>query len=261
MVNENIITVGWFILRKLIVIMLAVCSFSIFARPSAVLFDCDGVLVDTEYMKFEAWKEALSKDKISFTIEEYMPLVGYSSEHIANDIADKKNIKLDTVKLIAMKEKLYKAQQKNGVPPIKPAIIYLNTLLEQKDNLQIKIAVVSSDTHEAILRNLKFAGVKYKLLDGVFSGHDDLKHIRDSEGTNKPKPYIYQLAAQKLDINPAATIVFEDTNAGVVSASLAGMIVIAVPNQFTEHQDFSKARVVTSFKNFSISDLNSLSIK
>lgn len=242
-------------MKRLIVLILVICTFSVFAKPTAVLFDCDGVLVDTEYMKFEAWKEALSKDGINFTIEEYMPLVGYSSIHIANAIVKIKNVKIDTTKLIAIKDELYKTQQKKGVPPIKPAIVYLNTLLEEKNKLQIKVAVVSSDTHEAILRNLKFAGVKYKLLDGIFSGHDDLKHISDPQGTNKPKPYIYQLAAQKLGINPASTVVFEDTNAGVVSAALAGMIVIAVPNQFTQHQDFLQAKLTTSFTKFSITDL------
>lgn len=131
----------------------------------------------------------------------------------------------------------------------------MNSLLEQKDKLNIKIAVVSSDNREAIMRNLSFAGVKYEMLDGVYSGHDDLKHINDPEGTNKPKPYIYILAAQKLGIDPRSAVVFEDTNAGVISASLAGMYVIAVPNKFTLGQDFSNAKLVTDFDKFSISDL------
>ncbi len=242
-------------MKRILFIILVVISCGICAKPHAVLFDCDGVLVDTEHMKFEAWKKALAKDNVNFTIEEYMPLVGYSSRHIANAIVSSKQAKIDINKLIAIKDEFYKTAQKRGVPPIKPAIVYLNKLLAQKDKLYIKIAVVSSDTHEAIMRNLKFAGVKVHLLDGIFSGHDDLEHIKDPTGTNKPKPYIYQLAAQKLDIDSKATVVFEDTNAGVVSATTAGMMVIAVPNQFTEHQDFHLAKQTTSFTKFTIADL------
>lgn len=50
-------------------------------------------------------------------------------------------------------------------------------------------------------------------------------------------------------------MVFEDTNAGVVSATTAGMMVIAVPNQFTVHQDFHLAKKTTSFTKFTIADL------
>ena len=47
-----------------------------------VIFDCDGILVDTEYLKFLAWQEALQNYGIDFSIEEYMPLIGHSSKSI-----------------------------------------------------------------------------------------------------------------------------------------------------------------------------------
>jgi beta-phosphoglucomutase len=243
-------------MKKLLILILTICSFGVHAMPTAVLFDCDGVLVDTEYMKYEAWQKALKAEKIDLTIKEYMALAGGSSKSIAAGIMATKHCNFDAPKVIDLKNELYKQEQIKGVEPIQAGVKYLNSLLARKDELNLIVAVVSSDNREAIIRNLKFAGVKYELLDGIFSGHDDLKHINDAEGTNKPKPYIYQLAVQKLRIDPKSTIVFEDTNAGVVAAIDAGLRVIAVPNRFTELHDFSKAILVTNFEKFTLRDLD-----
>jgi beta-phosphoglucomutase-like phosphatase (HAD superfamily) len=70
-----------------------------------------------------------------------------------------------------------------------------------------------------------------------------------------PKPYIYQLAAQNLGIDPRECIVFEDSNAGVEAAFTAGIDVIAVPNEFTKNQDFSHAVRVTKFNDVDINTL------
>lgn len=241
---------------RLITIIILLCSFNALAKPTAVFFDCDGVLVDTPHMKYAAWNRALNDFNIKISVDEYQEFIGYSLQHIANAIAVKYNPKLDQEKLIALRDEYYKIEQKKGVPVLQPGVDYLNALLERKDEFGIKIAVVSADRREAIIRNLQFAGVKHELLDGVFSGRDDLTHIKDPEGTNKPKPYIYQLAATKLNVNPTTTVVFEDSNAGVVSANSAGMTVIAVPNPLTKNHDFSAAKVVTNFNKLNVADIN-----
>ena len=85
--------------------------------------------------------------------------------------------------------------------------------------------------------------------DLVISGSDDLDDYVDAEGKNKPKPYIYIEASKRLNILPEFCLVFEDTTAGVDAAADAGMIPIAVPNQFTLNHDFSKAiRVFSSYE-------------
>lgn len=226
--------------------------------PKAVLFDCDGVLVDSEYMKFEAWRDALQLEHISLSLDEYKQVAGASSKIIAQSIMHNKKCNFNTAKVIDYKNALYKEANLGGAPPIHAAAKYLNELLAQKDALDLKVAVVSSDARENTLRNLKSAEINIHLLDGVFSGHDDLQHINDPEGTNKPKPYIYELTAQKLCVPAKHNIVFEDTNAGIVAAFLAGMVAIAVPNKFTEQQDFSKATLITTFDNFAIADLNQI---
>lgn len=222
-----------------------------YARVAAIIFDCDGVLVDTEYLKFEAWRDALSQKGITFTIENYLPLVGHSSERIASEIEKEKNEQFDKKLLIQEKNNFYKARQAEGVPPIPTAVILLKHLLENKSQYGIKVGLASSAPHREINRNLESIGVNPKDFDAIASGEDDLKHVVDPEGTNKPKPYIYQEIAKTLKVDPKECIVFEDTNAGVEAAATASMQVFAVPNRFTEKQDFKKAtQVLPSLSQF-----------
>ncbi len=222
-----------------------------YAKVSAIIFDCDGVLVDTEYLKFEAWRDALSQKGIAFTIENYLPLVGHSSERIASEIEKEKNTQFDKNLLIQEKNNFYKARQAQGVPSIPNGVILLKHLLENKSKYGIKVGLASSAPHREINQNLESIGINPKDFDAIASGEDDLKHIIDPDGVNKPKPYIYQEIAKTLAVNPKDCIVFEDTNAGVEAASTASMQVFAVPNRFTEKQDFKKAvQVLPSLSQF-----------
>ncbi len=210
----------------------------------AVIFDCDGVLVDTEYLKFLAWKEALAEENITFAIEEYMPLVGHSSKNILSMLRKLKNLEIPE-KVIEKRNSHYRLLQQEGVPPIQEMIDFARRLSKGKEKLGIKLGLASSAPMEEILHNLRQIGLD-NAFDLVISGTDDLGSYSDAEGKNKPKPYIYIEAAKRLAIDPSKCLVFEDTNAGVEAAAGAGMIAIGVPNRFTIHQDFSKATQVIS---------------
>lgn len=212
------------------------------SRIEAVIFDCDGVLVDTEYLKFLAWQEALAGENIPFTIEEYMPLVGHSSKNIFLMLKKLKNIEIPE-EIIELKDARYRILQKQGVPPIKEMIAFAKYFAEEKNSLGIKLGLASSASKDEILQNLEQVGLEHAF-DLIISGSDDLDNYIDHEGKNKPKPYIYMEAAIRLGVCPSKSLVFEDTAAGIEAAAGAGMIAIAVPNQFTVEQDFSKATKV-----------------
>lgn len=224
--------------------------FSLFADAStqeqpkvqAVIFDCDGVLVDTEYLKFLAWEKALLEKNIDFSLEEYMPLVGNSSALVLAGIEAQKNKKIPS-NIIHRKEELYLLEQKKGVPAIEPMVEFVKFLSLHRKELRIRLGLASAGRKEEILTNLRCIGLE-NVFDVVISGADDLGHYLDPEGTNKPKPYVYLEAAQQLGILPESCLVFEDTQAGVKAASTAGMTVFAVPNRFTLSHDFTSARQV-----------------
>lgn len=207
-----------------------------------VIFDCDGVLVDTEYQKFLAWQEALTSYDIDFSIEEYMPLVGHSSKNILKMIEHTKDLILSK-QIIDLKNSKYRALQKQGVKAIQPMVDFARALSENKERLALKLGCASSASKEEILINLRQIGLE-KAFDLVISGSDDLEDYNDAEGKNKPKPYIYIEAAKRLECSPELCLVFEDTAAGVDAAAQARMTVIAIPNQFTINQDFSNASSV-----------------
>lgn len=213
----------------------------------AVIFDCDGVLVDTEGLKFQAWKESLARYNISFTLDEYIGLVGYSSEHIIKEIQKMKNVSLDKSEVINYKNTRYRELQKQGVPSLMPAVKFLQQVIELRNKGAVKLGLASSDGRREILHNLASIGVDPGNFDAILSGHDDLKDISDPEGTNKPKPYIYQRTAKELNVEPVECIVFEDSSAGVCAASSSGMSAVAIPNCYTKNQDFSRAINITTF--------------
>lgn len=225
-----------------------------YTRFQAIIFDCDGILVDTEFLKFLAWKEALETQGIAFSVEEYMPLVGHSSKNILQMIRDAKNIDISE-EVIEVKNRSYKHLQKQGVPPIPEMVSFALRLVESKEQLGIRLALASSAGKEEILVNLKQIGLE-NAFDLIISGSDDLSEYIDAEGTNKPKPYIYIESAKQLGISPEFCLVFEDTKAGVDAAASAGMVAIAVPNQFTLTHDFSNAhQVISSYEAFASFDV------
>ncbi len=219
-------------------------------KIQAVIFDCDGILVDTEYLKFLAWQEALANHNIGFSIEEYMPLVGHSSKNILKMIQQAKNMSLSD-EIIELKNLKYKELQKQGVSAIQPMVDFARRISENRKELGLQLGLASSAPREEILMNLQQIGLE-DAFDLVISGSDDLDDYIDAEGKNKPKPYIYIESAKRLNVSPEMCVVFEDTTAGIEAAAGAGMIAIAVPNRFTLNQDFSKSsQVISSYEELS----------
>lgn len=217
----------------------------------AIIFDCDGVLVDTEFLKFQAWQQALAHHGVNLKLEDYLPWVGHSSSNIAKGFRAQKKIAFDEAAVIRERTTLYHQRQAQGVPPLEDAVHFLKEIIAKKTGYQLKIGLASSAPRREIEQNLKHIGISPKAFDAIVSGDDDLKDIIDPEGVNKPKPYIYQKIASLLNVEPKTCLVFEDTQAGVQAAASAGMRVLAVPNRFTIQQDFSGSVGKINFKDFS----------
>lgn len=212
-------------------------SFSISKEIKAIIWDCDGVLVDTEFLKFLSWQYALEKEQISFALEEYEPLVGFSSQHILKHLEELKKIKLSS-DFLNVKNQAYRQLQLQEVPIFHEMVAMVKIIKSKYP--EIKLGLAYSASHEEIRVNLKHCKLE-NLFDLVLSGTDDLNDYEDAEGTNKPKPYIYIEASKRFSVPPENCLVIEDSSAGVRAASGAKMNVIAVPNLYTLFQDFSLA--------------------
>jgi beta-phosphoglucomutase len=215
----------------------------------AIIFDCDGVLVDTEYLKFLAWKKALASVDRGLSVEEYQKVAGHSSKKIHEILQEMKNLDIPE-EVIHLRRVIYQELQVQGVPPMHETIEFARYLSQNKSILGIKLGLASSASKNEILLNLKHIGLEHEF-DLIISGSDDLEDYVDSDGKNKPKPYIYLEASKRLNISPKHCLVFEDTEAGIEAATTAGMITVAIPNWMTKAQNFSKANTVIN----SISEL------
>jgi beta-phosphoglucomutase len=224
-----------------------------FADVKAVLFDCDGTLVDSEYAHFTSWRKALNDLGSDLTLEDYYQYVGKSAETNARLLAEK--VGTDCAELLLKnKREYYRDFCIVGLPPIVATIDFLKLLASKKRQLGIKIGVCSAARKEEIIFHLKHLKID-DLFDIVLSGQEDLCEYSDPEGVNKPKPYIYLHAMKMLDVLPEETIVIEDSASGARAGVSAGCFTIAIPNDFTKDHDFSHTQwQVKSFAGMSIDD-------
>ncbi len=208
----------------------------------AIIFDCDGVLVDTEYLKFLGWQKALASFDIELSIEEYKVVAGHSSKKIIEMLQEIKQIAIPEETMVLRRAE-YRKIQELGVPPIKEMVEFALWVAQNKSHWGIKLGVASSASRNEIVINLKQVGLEH-IFDLIVSATDDLDDYHDATGKNKPKPYVYLEAAKRLNVPPECCLVFEDTEAGIAAASSAGMVTVAIPNWLTAEQNFSKANTI-----------------
>lgn len=208
----------------------------------AVIFDCDGTLVDSEHAHFISWQYALQYHGGALSLEEYYGYIGKSASVIAEILA-KKVGKDCAEEILSGKRSHYFALIKEGHLPIQHTMDFLHHLAREKDKLGLKLGLASAASRGEILLNLRHHGIEH-LFDVILSGQDDLSDYTDAEGVNKPKPYIYLHAAKMLNLTPAECVVIEDSHSGVTAGKSAGCVTIAVPNSYTQYQDLSHAHLV-----------------
>jgi HAD superfamily hydrolase (TIGR01509 family) len=205
-------------------------------KLKAVIFDLDGVLVDTEALHYRAWVEALKKFGVKFTEKEYMDYVGQGIRQIAHDLAERYGLDFD---------KFFSERRRLGSEIIdaekKPRIMpFAKEALEFFRESKMKMALASGGYRDGVDTKVSRSG-----LAGYFGAIVSLSDV----GYGKPHPDVYIEASKMLGVRPEECLAFEDTAAGVQSAKSAGMTCFAIPNRFTENQDFSIAdRVFPSLK-------------
>lgn len=218
----------------------------------AIIFDCDGTLVDSEMAHYSAWSRVAKKHGVAFTLDEYACCVGHPSDKASQILADKIG-KVCAEELKENKHLFYYSLIRPGLPPIEDTIAFLYRLAEEQKSLGYKLAVASASPREEIALHLQHLKVE-PLFDLLLSGKDDLTDYKDPEGVNKPKPYIYLEAAKRLGIHPKECVAIEDSHTGVMASFKAGCVTVAVPTPFSFRQDFSAADLIlSSFKDYSIS--------
>lgn len=199
-------------------------------RPEAVLFDFDGILVDSEPMHHRAFNEVLDPLRMGFPWQEYVEsYMGFDDRDAFLEAFRAKGIDLDEAnlaKLVAAKSRAFLGSIRYGVTAYPGAISVIESLRAAGRPLALCSGALRSDI-EPILAQLGIPGC----FDVIVSADD----VRRS----KPDPESYALAFARLSERygtlltlPIKSIAVEDTAAGIRSAKGAGLRVLAVTNSY-----------------------------
>lgn len=206
----------------------------------AVIFDMDGVIVNTEPIYYTVIKELLNEMGHGIDYKEYEKLIGTTNEYTWDSLKKDFSITRNTQELIdemmLLKEVIIKRDGYKTIDGIKELILNL------KSN-NIKLAVASSSPISDIL-DVTMSTETYKYFDKLITG--------ESVSKSKPFPDVFLKAAKELNVEPEECIVIEDSKSGVSAAKSANMKCIGFKNIDSGNQDLSRADSLVE----SIKDLN-----
>ncbi len=206
----------------------------------AVLFDMDGVLVDSEPVHFAANSKMMQETfGIELIYDDYRKFIGSTIEKIWKFYREKYNLlDYDWSELMEKAESvLYAMVEKNGYPEIEGT----KNIIKELKNKGYQLAVASSSPMAKILRNLETLGIT-QYFDVMVSGME--------VENPKPAPDIFLKAAESLGVEPDECIVIEDSRNGVLAAKAAGMAALGFVNPNSGNQDLSDADYLfEDFKN------------
>ena len=185
--------------------------------PAAVLFDMDGLMIESERALLQCWREASRELGLELEDALWLSFVGLSDrachELLRARLGDEDMLQA----LLHGLQVRYDAHVEAGLP-LKVGVLELLALLEERG---IPRAVVTSTRRERALQKLATTGL-LPHFDEVVAGNE-VRHT-------KPAPDIYLLAAQRLRVSPSDCVVLEDSVPGVRAALAAGMTPIQVPD-------------------------------
>ncbi len=203
-------------------------------KQDAVIFDMDGVLVDTEPLYFEANTRTFRELGFSVSRAEYAAFVGLDAQRMWARLKEDHHLPQPVAELVGLeKDGLYRALTENPIPPIQGAA----ELLEKLQSNGFTLGLASSSPFKIIHTILEKSGLG-DYFSALASGEEVAR--------GKPAPDIFLLAAGRLQVRPPRCTVIEDSGYGVAGAKAAGMKCAAFANPNAGAQDYSSADIVLS---------------
>ncbi len=201
----------------------------------AVIFDMDGLLIDTELKAKAAWQRAAKELGIELSDQDYLTLVGRTVTDSIQILEEKFNCDLKEKRFLYRVDELYYSSLiKEGIVVKEGA----KELLQQLSNSGIPKAVATSTEKEIAIRKLRLAGLS-SFFEVIVSGEDVQR--------SKPFPDVFFAAARSLGVLPERCIVLEDSFAGVMAADAAGMMPIMIPDLILPTKEITEIVYETFF--------------
>lgn len=183
----------------------------------AYLFDCDGTIVDSMPLHYQAWKKSLAEYGGVYEEELFYSWGGRPIREIIRLLNEQQGLSMPVEVVAERKEALYH-QLLPALQPIPEVIEHIDL-----QHGRIPLAVVSGSRRSSVTASLGAVGLLDKF--DVLVCAEDYKR-------GKPAPDGFLLAAERLGVAPADCLVFEDTELGIEAATAAGMLSVKVPQPF-----------------------------
>jgi len=203
-----------------------------------VIFDMDGVIVDSEHIHHELEQQMFEQLGIVVTPAEHQSFTGQTVQTMWGALKERHNLPQTVEELRAIKRRLFFAELDS--PDCRVMLVDgAERFIRQCREAGFKMAVASSSFTEHVELMIGRFGLK-SWFDGLFGG-DFVQH-------SKPEPDLFLYAAAQLGVDPSDCVVIEDSANGVLAARRAGMYVIGFRNPNSGDQDLSLAdKIVSSF--------------
>ena len=212
-------------------------------RVAALIFDFDGLIVDSETPGFQAWSEVYAAHGCSLPFEKYSACIGTIGGFDLHAYLEKQTGRSFE------RADLERACNSRWLElmhdqPLLPGIASCVSSAKQRG---LRLAIASSSTQKWVTRNLK----KFGLLD-----YFDAVCTSDHVSAVKPDPALYLLALEKLGVTAEEAIAFEDSPNGILAAKRAGIFCVAIPNPLTRDLPLELAdRRLSSLEEFDLENV------
>ncbi len=211
-----------------------------------VIFDMDGVLVDSAPAHFESWQRLGREEGVTITREQFEAGFGRQNRDIIPAFFGA--VSPERLAAIAQrKEAIYRDLVRANVPSVEGASDLIAALAAE----EVPLAIGSAGPRENIEMILQGMGVSH-LFDVIVSGEDASR--------GKPDPQVFQIACERLHVPPRRCVVIEDAIAGVAAAKAAGTTVAAVMMHHGEKalRDAGAGLIVRRLQDLTVARLKSL---
>ncbi len=214
---------------------------------AGILFDFDGLVLDTETSEFETVSESFADHGLELARDEWVKIIGTADHpHWTELLEVALGRPLDDREAV-LETRRARHHARISREPLRPGVI---ELADAATAAGVGVAIASSSPLDWITGHLDRFGVGDRF--PVRANRDDVGKER-----TKPHPDLFLLAAERLGVDPTRCVVLEDSEPGIAAANAAGCVSVAVPGGMTAHLGFAAAdHVVTSVADLDLGTLD-----